>query len=53
MGQKKWYKSRMLWTNLIALLAVFGLEISTEDAVAILAFVNVVLRLVTKEGLTW
>lgn len=53
MGQKKWYKSRMLWTNVIALLAVFGLDISPEEGVAILAVINIILRLVTKEELTW
>ena len=50
---KKWYRSRMLWTNLIALLAVFGLEITAEEGAAILAVINIVLRLVTKEELTW
>ena len=53
MGQKKWYRSRMLWTNLIALAAVFGLEITAEEGVAILAVINIILRLVTKEELTW
>ena len=50
---KKWYRSRMLWTNLIALLAVFGLEITTEEGVAVLAVINIILRLVTKEELVW
>ena len=50
---KKWYRSRMLWTNLIALLAVFGLEITAEEATAILAVVNIALRLITKEELIW
>ena len=43
----------MLWTNLVALLAVFGLELTGEESVAILAVINILLRLVTKEGLTW
>ena len=50
---KVWYRSRALWTNLIALLAVFGLDITAEEGVAILAVINIVLRLVTKEELTW
>lgn len=50
---KKWYRSRMLWTNLIALLTVFGLEITAEEGVALLAVVNIILRLITKEELTW
>ena len=53
MGQKKWYRSRMLWANLIALFATFGFEITGEEAVAILAVVNILLRFVTKKGLTW
>ena len=53
MGQKKWYRSRMLWTNLIALLALFGFEVNAEEVVAILAVINILLRLITKEGLTW
>ena len=53
MRTKRWFHSRMLWTNLIALLAVFGLEITTEEGVAVLAVINIILRLVTKEELTW
>ena len=53
MGQKKWYRSRMLWTNALAMLAVFGLEITAEEGVAILAVINIVLRLITKEELVW
>ena len=53
MGQKKWFRSRILWTNLIALLTVFGLEITAEEGVAILAVINIVLRLITKEELVW
>ena len=53
MRQKKWYKSKMLWVNLIALLSVFGFEITTEEATAILAVVNIALRLITKEELIW
>ena len=50
---KKWHRSRMLWTNLIALPTVFGLEITVEEGVALLAAVNIILRLITKEELTW
>ena len=50
---KVWFRSRILWTNLIALLTVFGLEITAEEGVAILAVINIVLRLITKEELVW
>ena len=50
---KKWYKSKTLWANLLAIAAVFGLDITTDETTAILAVVNIVLRLVTKEELTW
>ena len=50
---KKWYKSKTLWANLLAIAAVFGLDITTDETTAILAVVNILLRLVTKEELTW
>lgn len=53
MGTKIWYKSKTLWTNLIALLTVFGLELSGEEATAILAVINLILRLVTREKIVW
>ena len=55
---KKWYVSKTFWFNLVALavmvLGAFGYtgEVSAEWGVyvpAIIALVNVVLRLVTKE----
>jgi len=57
MGQKKWYKSRMLWVNAIALLSALvthltGVEVSAEEAVALLAVVNLGLRIITKTELT-
>ena len=51
MGQKKWYTSRTLWTNFIAILSVFGLEITAEEAVLLLAAANIILRLITKKEL--
>ena len=50
---KKWYKSKTLWTNIIAILVVFGLELSGEEMTAVLAVINLILRAVTKEELAW
>ena len=50
---KKWYLSKTLWANLIALVSVFGLEVTPEETTAILAVVNIILRIITKEELTW
>lgn len=57
MGQKKWYKSRTVWANLIALFSTLvahltGVEVSAEEAVALLALVNLGLRIITKTELT-
>ena len=54
---KKWYQSRTLWTNIIAVFAVpiavkFGIEITAEDSVAILALINLALRVITKQPLS-
>jgi hypothetical protein len=54
---KKWYLSKTLWANLIAAIgtftaAQFGIEISAEMVVTILTVLNVILRAITKEGLT-
>lgn len=55
---KKPYLSKTLWVNLIALVALlaqslWGFVVDAETQVALLALVNVVLRIVTKEPLTW
>lgn len=58
MVTKPFYTSRTLWVNTIALAAIFiqaatGNEIllPAEAQAGILAFVNVVLRLITNQGL--
>ena len=51
--KKKWYLSKTLWANLLALAAVFGLQVTTEETTAILAVVNIILRIITKEEITW
>jgi hypothetical protein len=60
MESKKWYLSKTLWANIIAIavivLANHGMgDVSVEVASAegsILGIINLVLRLVTKQGLT-
>jgi uncharacterized membrane protein len=54
MDKKAWWKSRTLWVNLVAGLALlaqsqFGFVIDGELQGAILAVVNLALRLITKE----
>ena len=57
---KKWYASKTIWTNLIALagslLLTFGVELSADQqaslVTSILAVVNIALRFATTEGIT-
>ncbi|MCO1599804.1 hypothetical protein [Desulfosporosinus nitroreducens] len=57
--QKKWYASKTLWSNALMLAGVIVLNATGEDILtpevqgAILVVVNVVLRVVTKEEITW
>ena len=61
MESKKWYVSKTIWVNgvalLAAVLAAFGLDlgltadVQTEIVVGIMAVVNVVLRYVTKSAI--
>ena len=58
---KKWYKSKTMWANIVAgaatIAGVFGIDIGlTPEAQAqlvagIMAVVNIVLRIITKEGI--
>ena len=61
MTTKKWYQSKTLWTNGIAIAAMLivsftGVDIDGETQAAIatgvLAVINVVLRLVTNKSVT-
>ena len=58
-NMKKWYQSKTLWVNLISLIAIglhqtLNLELLTaEQQGTILAFINIVLRLITKEKIEW
>lgn len=53
---KEWYKSKTLWLNAIAFLAVVlqmnaGIGLTAEEQVGLLAVINLVLRLITTQGL--
>jgi hypothetical protein len=54
---KKWYTSKTLWVNVLATLGLVlqnatGFQVDGETQVGILAVLNLILRAVTKEGLT-
>lgn len=56
--EKKWYASKTVWLNLIALIASlaqikYGLVMSPELQGVILTVCNVILRAVTKEEIVW
>lgn len=59
MEQKIWYKSKTLWINLIALIGTivgfWGFDAAQWTAISgsILAGINIILRLVTKEEIVW
>ena len=55
---KKWYLSKTLWVNLIAIGALivraeYGLILTPEGEVALLAGINMLLRIITKEEIIW
>jgi len=58
---KKWIKSKMIWVNIAAIIAIvlnaqYGIQMDAEAqatlATGLLAVVNIILRLVTNTGLT-
>ena len=57
--KKKWYYSKTLYVNLIAIVATVLLNVGLEEIsqeiataeVSILGVINLILRLVTKQGL--
>lgn len=54
--KKKWWKSRTIWTNVVALVVLFaarqfGAEISPEETAGGLVIINMILRLITGTGL--
>ena len=57
--ETKWYASKTLWTNAVALVAMIvqgvtgKVIISLELQATILAVVNMLLRLITKSPVVW
>ncbi|MCB8816132.1 hypothetical protein [Desulfosporosinus shakirovi] len=57
--QKKWYTSKTLWSNGLMLGGIIVLNATGQDILttevqgAILVVVNVILRVLTKEEITW
>ena len=57
MNTKRWYTSKTLWANLLAIVALiaqgqFGYLLDAEAQAALLAVINLLLRIVTKKGLS-
>ena len=53
---KRWFLSKVLWVNAIAVLALWlqlklGFVIDAEEQVAIVAVINIILRFATKQPL--
>ena len=57
MDTKRWYTSKTLWLNLLAIVALgvqteFGYVLDAEAQAVILATINLILRIITKKGLS-
>jgi len=55
---KKWYTSKTLWVNGVALVAIVvqgvtGFVVKPELQIAALGGINFLLRIITKEEVTW
>lgn len=52
---KKWFASKTLWLNIIGIVqVVFGPDVISPDLqIGILAGLNFILRLITKEAVEW
>jgi hypothetical protein len=52
---KAWYKSKTLWTNVIAIVGIiaFGKEFDVTTVGVVLTVINFILRLVTKSNVVW
>lgn len=58
MDSTKWYASKTLWVNLIAIAGAqianrLGFTLSAADQVTILGIVNLALRAITKQPIAW
>lgn len=56
--EKKWWESKTLWTNTLAVVALvvqgkLGYVISPEDMVIAMGVINVILRAITKHEVVW
>ena len=57
MNTKRWYTSKTLWVNLLAIVALvaqaeLGYVLDAEAQAALLAVINLILRIITKKGLS-
>lgn len=57
-GKKKWYTSKTLWANTIMIIAIviqaqFGFILGGEEQIAILAVINILLRIKTEVPLSF
>jgi len=57
MNTKRWYTSKTLWLNLLAIIALVaqaegGYILDAEAQAVILAIINLALRIITKQGLS-
>ena len=56
---KKWYVSKTVWVNVVATIGIIAqaatgkIVISPEVQVAIISVINLALRAITKENITW
>jgi len=55
---KPWFKSRTFWSNIVSVFTIVvsaecGVTITAEEAAAILAVINIILRALTTEPLLW
>lgn len=51
--KKKWYLSKTVWVNVLAIIIALGVELREHDVAAILGVINILLRIITKEELSW
>ena len=55
---KKWIKSKTLWVNIISIISIiiraeYGYVLTPEAEIALLGAINLILRIITKEEITW
>jgi len=52
---KKFWKSKTFWVNVLALIGciLFGRELDPQVVAAVLIVINIILRAITKEPLSW